>query len=116
MRILIPIALAAMIAGAAGAQPVSGNPPAKTTQCIDPGGLLIPPVCQTPASRLDSREYICTCQNGGMRTEVAVCAKGQTPPPEGKALNIARRDAARDGSLIGDTFEGKPICVAPRGP
>jgi hypothetical protein len=47
---------------------------------------------------------------------VAVCAKGQKPPPEGKALNIARREAARDGSLRGDTVGGQPICVAPRRP
>jgi hypothetical protein len=107
---LLPLTLA----GAAYAQPISENPPTKTIQCIDVGGQLIPPVCRVPGSRLDPREDICTCPDGGQRIEVAVCAKGQTPPPESKALNIARRDAVRDGTLLGDKLGDRPICVAPR--
>ncbi len=112
-NILFPLALAAL-AGPVMAQPIGENPPSKTIQCIDVGGQSVPPVCRVPASRLDPREDICTCPIGGQRVEAPVCAKGQTPPPEGKALNIARRTAARDGSLVGDTVAGKPICVAPR--
>ena len=107
--------IAALAAGAAYAQPINENPPSKTIQCIDVGGQLIPATCHVPGSRLDSREYICTCPAGGQRVEVAICAKGQTPPAEGKTLNIARRKAIRDGSLVGDTVDGRPICVAPRG-
>lgn len=110
--ILAPLALA----GAAVAQPIGENPPTRTIQCIDVGGRSIPAVCRVPGSRLDPREDICTCPVGGQRVEVAVCAKGQKPPPEGKALNIARRQALRDGSLLGDTLAGRPICVAPRTP
>lgn len=112
-NILFPLALAAL-AGPVMAQPIGENPPSKTIQCIDVGGQSVPPVCRVPASRLDPREDICTCPIDGQRVEAPVCAKGQTPPPEGKALNIARRTAARDGSLVGDTVAGKPICVAPR--
>lgn len=108
------LAGATVLARTAPAQPIAEDPPTRTIQCIDVGGQEIPPVCQVPASRLEKREYICTCPNGGQRVEVAVCAKGQTPPAAGKALNIARRDAIRDGSLVGDTVAGKPICVAPR--
>jgi hypothetical protein len=115
MRFLIPLAIALITAGAAAAQTSKDSHGPRTTQCIEVGGQLIPTVCQTPGSRLDTREYICTCPNGGQPTKVAVCAKGETPPPEGKALNITRREAGRDGSLIGDTFRGKPIC-APRPP
>ena len=107
---LFPLALA----GAATAQPINENPPTKTIQCIDVGGQSIPPVCKVPGSRLDPREDICTCPDRGLRTEVSVCAEGQKPPPEGKALNIARREAVKDGSLLGDTIAGAPICVAPR--
>ena len=39
---------------------------------IEVGGQLIPPSCNVPGSRLDSREYICTCPNGGQRVEVAM--------------------------------------------
>ena len=103
-----------LAAGAAAAQPVNENPPTRTIQCIDVGGQLIPATCNVPGSRLDPREYICTCPNGGQRVDVAVCAKGQKPPAESLALNIARREGIRDGSLVGDTVKGQAICVAPR--
>jgi len=111
----LAILAAASLGGGAWAQPINENPPTKTIQCIEVGGQQIPPVCQTPASRLDAREYICTCPDGGQRVDVAVCAKGQHPPPEGLALNIARREGIRDGTLVGDTVKGQAICVAPRG-
>ncbi len=106
----------AIVLGAttAVAQPLGANPPTKTIQCIEVSGQLIPPVCDVPASRLDSREYICTCPNGGQRLEVAICAKGQTPPPESRALDIARRLGMKDGSLVGDKVGDRAICVAPR--
>lgn len=114
MRLQTLCAVLALGAGAAAAQPINENPPTKTIQCIDVGGQLIPASCNVPGSRLDAREYICTCPNGGQRVDVAVCAKGQKPPAESLALNIARREAARDGSLIGDTVKGRAICAAPR--
>ena len=110
------IAAIALAAGTASAQPISENPPTKTIQCIDVGGQSIPASCRVPGSRLDKREDICTCPAGGQRVEVAVCAKDEKPPPESKALNIARRTAARDGTLVGDTIDGRRICVAPRNP
>lgn len=104
----------ALAAGAATAQPISENPPTRTIQCIEVGGQIIPPVCQVPASRLDPREYICTCPNGGQRVEVSICAKGQKAPPENKALDVARRLGIKDGSLVGDMVGDRAICVAPR--
>ena len=114
MRTLILSALFATSAGLAAAQPLNENPPTWTIQCIEVGGQAIAPVCKTPASRLDLTEDICLCPAGGTQVKVAICAKGQTPPPEGKALDIARQQNFRDGSLIGDTVDGRPICVAPR--
>jgi hypothetical protein len=115
MRIQTLTLLAAFaLAGAASAQPANENPPSKTIQCIEVGGQQIPPVCDVPASRIESREYICICPAGGQRVDVAVCAKGQKPPAESKALNVVRREASRDGSLVGDTINGQPICAAPR--
>lgn len=117
MRVSILIAAAVTAAGAAVAQPINENPPTKTIQCIEVSGQQIPPTCRVPGSRLDPREDICTCIAGGQRVEVAVCGKGEKAPPEGKALNIARRKGARDGSLVGDTLpDGRKICVEPRPP
>ena len=104
----------ALAAASAIAQPISENPPTKTIQCIEVGGQIIPPLCHVPGSRLDPREYICTCPNGGQRVDVSVCAKGQKPPPENKALDVARRLGIRDGSLVGDRVGDRAICVAPR--
>src|SRR5689334_6464800 len=100
MRVAIfSLSAACLLAAAAVAQPISQNPPTRTIQCIEAGGQMIPPVCQVPASRLDTREYICTCPNGGQRVDVAICAKGQPEPAENLALVRARSTAARDGSL-----------------
>lgn len=114
MRLQLMGLALALTATTAFAQPINENPPTKTIQCIDVGGDMIPPLCDVPASRLDSREYICTCPNGGQRLEVSICAKGQKPPPEGRALNRARREGMRDGSLVGDMIGDRQICVAPR--
>lgn len=113
MRAML-IAAAALTAGAATAQPIGENPPTRTIQCIEVSGRSIPPLCQVPASRLDKREDICTCPAGGQRVEVAICAEGERAPPESRALNTARRTAVRDGTLVGDTIDGRRICVAPR--
>jgi len=116
MRPVLLPALLAGLAGAAAAQPVNERPPTWTIQCIDVSGNTAPASCTVPASRVDQSELICTCPAGGLRTRVPICAAGQRPPPESAALNRTRKAAARDGSLEGDTFEGRPICVAPRNP
>ena len=117
MRVVLAILSPLALAAAAQAQPINENPPIRTIQCIEAGGRLIPAVCHVPGSRLDTREFICTCPAGGERVEVAICAEGQTPPPEGRALVSARREGLKDDrSLIGDTVNGRPICVAPRRP
>ena len=109
-------ALTLTAAGAAQAQDRGRNylTPATTEVCLDVSGGTLPIVCKVPASRLDKREDICSCPQG-MRTTVPVCGPGQAAPGETVALNSARREAARDGSLAGDLFQGQPICVAPRG-
>lgn len=116
MRTLLLSAMLAGLAGAAAAQPVTERPPTWTIQCIDVSGNTSPAACTVPASRLDQSELLCTCPTGGMRTRVPICAAGQRPPPESAALNRVRKAAARDGSLEGDLFEGRPICTAPRKP
>ncbi len=113
---LVALAALAGSAGLASAQaPLAQNPPTQTTICLDVSGATLPVSCRVPASRLDRREDICVCPSG-MRVDVPICAKGVRAPPENVALNRARREAARDGSLIGDLFEGQPMCVAGRNP
>ena len=106
----LTLVLATLAAAPGWAQPSVPN--ARTIQCIAPGGRLVPKSCDVADGRLGGRERMCTCPSGGVRVEVATCARGQNPPGESKALNIARRDGARDGTLIGDVANGKPICAA----
>jgi hypothetical protein len=112
--ILISAAAAALaLSGAAAAQSLSANPPTETVICLDVNGQSLPAVCKVPGSRLDKREDICICRVG-MRVTAPVCPEGVKPPTENIAFERARKAAARDGSLIGDLYEGKPMCVAPR--
>ena len=113
MRAML-IAVLALAASPAAAEPIGENPPTRTIQCIEVSGDTIPALCHVPASRLDKRENICTCPAGGQRVEVPICGKGEAAPAESRALNVARRAAVRDGTLMGDTFQGRRICVPPR--
>ncbi|MCR5881162.1 hypothetical protein [Phenylobacterium sp. J367] len=115
MRALIPAVAILLAAGAAQAQAPSRDTPT-TIVCLEPGGQSVPPTCHVPASRLDQKEFICQCFGTGLRTVVPVCPAGVDPPPETGKLNKARREGAKAGSLVGATYEGRPICVAPRSP
>ena len=115
-RLFVVFALLAL-AGAAGAQPTGRVlQPGVTTLCLDVDGSTLTVVCHGSGSRIDLTEDICTCPEGGAMTDAPVCGRGEREPAATVALNRARHDAARDGSLIGDTFEGAPMCVAPRNP
>ncbi|MFM8819038.1 MAG: hypothetical protein ACKOD3_00615 [Phenylobacterium sp.] len=87
---------------------------AVTTVCLEVDGSLSPVICKAPASRLDARREVCECPTG-RRTEAPVCAAGEVPPPDNRALNAFRRKAGKDGSLVGDRFQGRPVCVPPPG-
>lgn len=115
MRSLMIAGLAlAASAGAAIAGPMS-NPPTERTICIDVGGQSLPAVCKVPASRLDKREDFCLCHQG-IKVSAPVCGPGERAPAENIAYEKARKAAARDGSLIGDLYEGRAMCVAARDP
>ncbi|MDB5452703.1 MAG: hypothetical protein JWO33_1281 [Caulobacteraceae bacterium] len=106
---LFALAVLALSAGAAQAQPFGKRP--TTTICLDVGGQSLPAVCRGPASLIEQREDICTCPRG-MPTTAPICPPGVSPPPESRALDRARRAAMRGGSLVGATWRGKPMCVA----
>lgn len=108
----LAVVLAALTGTNALALPASPRAPDRTVQCIAPGGQLFPKACNVADGRLPGRERLCTCPEGGVRVEVAACTRGQKPPGESKALESIRRDAMRDGTLIGDTMNGKPICAS----
>ena len=111
--ILLSATLIAALAGPAAAQSITGNPPTETVLCLDVNGQSLPAVCTVPSGRLDKREDFCLCRVG-TRVIAPVCAGGAKPPAENLAFEKARKAAAKDGSLLGDLYEGKPMCVAER--
>lgn len=110
---LISAVAFAALAGGASAQSLSANPPTETVLCLEVNGQTLPAVCRVPASRLDKREDFCVCR-AGMKVIAPVCAEGVRPPAENIAFEKARKAASKDGTLVGDLYEGKPMCVAPR--
>ena len=118
MRIgAMPLAAAAvLIAGAATAQPIGQYPPRSTIICLDVSGRLRPKTCKVPASRLDPSEDICICPADTERVTVPICPPGVRPPPESAAYEQARRAAVHNGSLMGATWQGQPMCMAAREP
>ncbi|WP_312161963.1 hypothetical protein [Phenylobacterium sp.] len=115
--IRIALIAAATLVGSAGAAlaqaPLSQNPPTQTIICLDVGGQTLPVSCKVPASRLDKREDFCTCRTG-TQVDAPICPDGVKPPVENLAYEKARKAAAQDGSLIGDLYEGRPMCVTGR--
>jgi hypothetical protein len=115
MKSWMPIlALAAAVAApSALAQSISGAKPQTTILCVDVSGRSVPPACKVQASRLDNSEDICLCHTG-MPLVTPVCPPGVKPPAESLALERARRAYIHAGSLMGVSFEGKPMCVVAR--
>jgi hypothetical protein len=109
------LALVCALALASAASAATSSTPARTQICLDVSGATLPAVCSVPSSRLDNREYFCSCPDGE-RVDVAICPAGVKPPVENLALDRARRAAVRDGSLMGDRIGDRPICMAPRNP
>lgn len=111
IAILSAAAVLALCAGSAGAQSFDGK---TTILCLDVSGKSLPATCQSQASRLEKREDICTCPLGGDRVTTPVCPEGVKPPAESAAYEKARHAAVSKGSLVGATYEGKPMCVIGR--
>jgi hypothetical protein len=102
------------LAGVADAQSLADNPPKVTTICLDVAGKLLAAHCKGEASRLDAREDICLCPAGADRVTTPVCPRGVRAPAESAAYERARHAAASHGSLVGASYNGQAMCVAPR--
>jgi len=112
LRTIIILGAAALLSSSALAQSVSD--PTVTSICLDPSGKTIPVTCHSmDASRIKQTEDICQCLRGGDQVTVSFCPRGVTPPAESAAFEEARRKAVVKGSLVGASWQGRPICVAP---
>ena len=90
--------------------------PPTYTICLDQAGASRAVECRSvPPGRLSDDRGVCLCADPlDQRVEAPICERGEDPPNETRAFELARRDAARDGSLVGDTYQGQRICVRAR--
>ena len=112
-RTLIAGAALFLATGAASAQPMT-NRPAIAMVCVDVNGELRPPSCrQLQTTRVAPTADSCVCPRGE-QVEASVCPQGVAAPPDSLDVNRARNDILRhQQSLVGATWQGRPLCVAP---
>jgi hypothetical protein len=109
MRGLIAGVLIAAFAGAGATALAAGQPHSEEGMiCLETNGAESPSVCQRGDVWHDAD--LCTCKSG-MRFKIPVCAPGQKPPPDSVAVDRARRDAMKTGTLEGASYNGSPMCV-----
>lgn len=107
LKIVMAAGLAGALLGGSGALARDRD---QTTICLRSNGDRAAAVCHHYGGR--GENDFCICPDDSREVKVSWCAQGQKPPAENRALNAARKEAARDGTLIGDTFKGRPMCVS----
>lgn len=108
----VPLLLALTLAAAQAVVTQASAAPAgrgATVVCLDPSGATRGPICRSGS--MWSRDDICRCPAATVQVDASWCAPHETPAPDSRAANEARRRAARDGSLVGASFEGRRFCV-----
>ena len=86
------------------------------TLCLDGLGINHAPIChEMSASRFPQVPDICQCRGPYRQVEAPYCARGERPPADSADFDRARARAAQDGSLFGDTYHGRSMCVSLRG-
>ena len=111
---LTTLAGVAAVASAALAQPSSSRPHDAATLCLDGLGINHAPVCtKHTASRFPAAPDICQCDGPYRQVDAPYCAKGEKPPGDTADFDRARAAAAaKNSSLFGATYHGKPMCVS----
>jgi hypothetical protein len=108
------IALSLALSAAAAPQGVQGaRGPDTRIICLDVGGETRPALCRASSSRIDQSDIICICENA-QRVSAPVCSAGERPQAESRLFEKARKLAAKDGSLVGDLYEGRRMCIRAR--
>lgn len=105
------LAIGLTVAMTSGGGALAGGRDGQTYVCLS-NGQRVGVVCSR--SGMSGEDGMCVCPGDSAKVKASWCADGERPPAESPALDRARKAAARDGSLIGDTFEGRRMCVKPQ--
>jgi hypothetical protein len=107
------ILVVALAAGCAG-RPLHVAPrnlyPESRLLCLAPDGSRAEWTLQLDRIR---GEETGICPAPARFVAISPCAAGRLPPEEGPELWAARARAARDESLVGDSFRGQAYCLVP---
>ena len=114
-NIVVAGVLGLLVWGASAVEANDRSRPDTYTICLDQRGGTRPVTCRNVIpGRLSNDQGFCTCAGADIPVEAPVCDFGERQPPQSRAFELARRDAARDRSLVGDSFEGQRMCLAAR--
>ncbi len=82
--------------------------------CVDVSGHMEPAFCTLQPPSKNSMGF-CQCPSVAQKIDAPLCLGGEKQPMETAEYRQAVLAAIRgDGSLVGDTYNGKPMCVPPR--
>lgn len=111
-KLMLAAALGTLaLSGAAIAQAPDGKPGGLGWVCIEPSGASRGAICDRTLN--SSGDDFCRCPPLTTKVRAEVCDPGEAKPPESPEFERARREAARDGSLVGDVYDGRRMCVRP---
>jgi hypothetical protein len=112
MKLSLSFAVISIAAMAGFAGPVSAQRSQHmTVQCLDMDGYPRRPVCRQ--SDIWRQPDICSCPANTLEVEAPYCDRGEVPAVISHDSNRARMAAARHGTLVGATYEGRRFCVRP---
>jgi hypothetical protein len=122
MRALLPLLFLSALSASAWAQTSPAHGPGLPSSrfqtpapqdaiiCLEPSGTARGTQCKRTS--LTGPSDFCDCPFGTTKVYASVCNPGQTPPPENADYMAFRAKAsAKDGTLVGKTYKGQPICV-----
>ncbi len=113
-NLMFAAAIGAMALAGSAASQDEGKPGGLGWVCLDTGGAARGAVCDRNLNH--SSPDFCRCPPLTDKVRAEVCDPNEPKPAESAAFERARKDAARDGSLVGDTYEGMRMCVRPTTP
>ncbi|MDO1558391.1 hypothetical protein Q0812_02985 [Brevundimonas sp. 2R-24] len=88
--------------------------PDAITLCLTSLGTQVAAVCRNPGGSQSGYEGFCVCPIEARQVAAPPCPEGEDPPTPNREYERARMEAARDGSLYGDSYNGQAMCLRPR--
>jgi hypothetical protein len=116
LSIVLTSAALALTAGGLGSGLASADTldRSSTSICLDGSGHQKSVQCRgQDASRLNQQQDICICPGATRQVTAPLCPAGVKPPPESMDYVQARLKAITNGSVVGATWHGQPMCVSP---